>query len=395
MNDNDSRPGLVVVAQELTPYRRHLHRRMVAEIPELKLWSLLTYDSRRSPWQGLEDPAIGVVRFGEGQVEARRSGRVAAAAFELREGARIASWLDQHRIAAILSIGYTEWPLFRPILWARRRHVPVLFWADANIRADHPTGARRVLKSLLFPRLVQWPAALLPCGSLGRAYFLKYGAASDRIFLSPCEPDYAEIARTTSDDVLEVCTRFSLTPGRRRILSCGRLSPAKRPDLAVDAFLAIADRRPEWDLVVAGAGPLAATLAGRVPARLRERVRFTGFLGDQATVSALYRACDVLVHVADFEPWALVINEAAAAGLAIVATDVVGAAAELVRDGVNGQVVPHGDLPAIIGALEGVTGGDRINGLRAASPGVLADWRRRADPIAGMRQALRRVGVLA
>src|SRR3954463_14404292 len=92
MNDNDSRPALVVVAQELTPYRRHLHRRIVAEIPELKLWSLLTYDSRRSPWQGLEDPAIGVVRFGEGQVDARRAGRAAAAAFELREGARIATW---------------------------------------------------------------------------------------------------------------------------------------------------------------------------------------------------------------------------------------------------------------------------------------------------------------
>ncbi len=63
----------------------------------------------------------------------------------------------------------------------------------------------------------------------------------------------------------------------------------------------------------------------------------------------VYAACDVLVvpsiQTRTFrEPWGLVVNEAMNQGLAVIASDSVGAAAGgLVRDGINGLVVPAGD----------------------------------------------------
>jgi glycosyltransferase involved in cell wall biosynthesis len=111
-------------------------------------------------------------------------------------------------------------------------------------------------------------------------------------------------------------------------------------------------------------------------------------------VTAIYKASDVLVLPSDFEPWALVINEAAAAGMAVVASSVVGAAAELVRDGVNGRVFPPGDLRALADCLLDVTDPARVDAMKAASEGVLADWRRVADPIAGLRRGLEANGVL-
>jgi glycosyltransferase involved in cell wall biosynthesis len=123
-------------------------------------------------------------------------------------------------------------------------------------------------------------------------------------------------------------------------------------------------------------------------------VVFTGFVNDQATVSALYRASDVMVLPSDFEPWALVVNEAAAAGLAIIATDKVGAAAELVRDGVNGFIFPASDLAKLTDRLLEVTDDSRIEELKAGSAGVLNEWRRVADPVNGLRQALASCGVL-
>ena len=48
---------------------------------------------------------------------------------------------------------------------------------------------------------------------------------------------------------------------------------------------------------------------------ISDRVKFLGFMDDQKTISAIYRASDVLVLPSDYEPWALVINEAAAAGI--------------------------------------------------------------------------------
>ena len=124
------------------------------------------------------------------------------------------------------------------------------------------------------------------------------------------------------------------------------------------------------------------------------RVTWAGFVDEQATVSAVYRNADVLVLPSDYEPWALVVNEAVAAGLAVVASDVVGAAAELVRDGVNGRLFPPGDLARLTAALRDVTDPANVDRMRAASAGVLADWRRRGDPVDGLRAAMRSAGVL-
>jgi glycosyltransferase involved in cell wall biosynthesis len=81
--------------------------------------------------------------------------------------------------------------------------------------------------------------------------------------------------------------------------------------------------------------------------------------------------------------------------MAVVATEVVGAAVELVVDGDNGRLVPPGDVIALRDALLEVTHPDNIERMQAAAPARLADWQRRGDPVAGIRQALESVGVLA
>jgi glycosyltransferase involved in cell wall biosynthesis len=63
----------------------------------------------------------------------------------------------------------------------------------------------------------------------------------------------------------------------------------------------------------------------------------------------------VLALPSDYEPWALVINEAAAAGLPSVSSDVVGATAELVRNGVNGRLFPVGSRRGAERCLRDVT----------------------------------------
>ena len=75
-------------------------------------------------------------------------------------------------------------------------------------------------------------------------------------------------------------------------------------------------------------------------------------------------------------------------GLAIVASDAVGAAAELVRDGVNGGAFTAGRLQALTEKLLLATDPERIETLKAGSNTVLEEWRRIADPVQGLREAL-------
>jgi glycosyltransferase involved in cell wall biosynthesis len=236
---------------------------------------------------------------------------------------------------------------------------------------------------------------VMPFGSLGAAYFRRYGARPNRIFMMPFEPDYDRIAAIGEPEIAAVRSQFGLDQQRKRLLFCGRLANVKRVDLAIDAFKAIASERPDWDLVITGDGPLRESLRGTVPPELNNRVIWTGNITYTCVVYAIFKACDVLVLPSDHEPWALVVNEAAAAGLAIVCSNVVGAAAELVRDGVNGRLFPRGDLQSLIAAVRDVTVEETLRQMRAASTSVLAHWRERGDPVAGFTKAMQACGVLA
>ena len=184
-----------------------------------------------------------------------------------------------------------------------------------------------------------------------------------------------------------------LAPDHRYLLFGGRLVPVKRVDLLIDTFARVADLRPQWTLLIAGDGWLRRELQARVPGSLRDRIIWLGFLEvDQMRLA--YHAGDVMVLPSDYEPWALVVNEAMAAGCPVVASDVVGAAWDLVKDGVSGRIFPSGDLAALAEVLLDVTDDGRYARYREATAEALADWRRRADPVQGIRAALRSVGLL-
>jgi glycosyltransferase involved in cell wall biosynthesis len=392
-SSGDARVGVAIIANSHTPYRLHLHLRIAREVPEIRLFSVFTHEVSNAPWQFSAPPEIGPVSFGEGESSADQA-RLRYAAREWRKGGRVIRWMRENDVRAVVMFGYNDAGRMRVIRWCRRRGVPCFLFGDSNIRNDQATGLKAIAKRIIVGRAVRMCTGVMPCGTLGRAYFEKYGAKPDRVFYFPYEPDYDLPKRVSSADVEKAVEQFGLKAGRRRVVYSGRLVSYKRVDLLIDAFAAIAEERPEWDLLIVGDGPERAALEARVPAELKERVIWTGFLDDQAVVTALYKASDVLVLPSDVEPWAVVINEAAAAGLAIVASDVVGAAAELVHDDVNGQLFFAGHLGALVAALRDVTSAARVDVMKAASAAVLADWRARGDPVMGLRRALEFAGVL-
>lgn len=129
-------------------------------------------------------------------------------------------------------------------------------------------------------------------------------------------------------------------------VSIGGLRPEKgQADLLV-AFAGSLRDRPEARLLVAGDGPERVRLeALHGELRLGERVRLLGVVRDP---TALRRAADVLVLPSHREGFGLVLLEALAAGIPVVAT-AVDAVPSLIRDGVEGLLVPARQ-PAALGA---------------------------------------------
>jgi glycosyltransferase involved in cell wall biosynthesis len=392
-------PAVAIGASLLPPYRMHLHQRIAREMGgEIVMYTVCTHEvdyvHAYAP-----TPDINAISFGPGHPYTRQL-KLRFAPSEWLKGGRIIRWFKRKNVKAVVLLGYNDAGRIRILRWCHRHGVPCLLFADSNIRGDRATGMRAAIKRIVVGKIVRRVTAVMVCGRLGRQYWAKYGAQANRMFDWPYEPDYELIQNLPDEKISQIREHFGLHADRRRIVFSGRFVEIKQPQLLVDAFIAIARQRPQWDLVLIGAEPKELLHLGRMmlkerlSAELKNRIVFTGFLEEQWMISAIYRASDVLCIPSVYEPWAVVVNEAAAAGMAIVASEVVGAAAELVRDGVNGRVVPVRDLKALTKALLDVTAPDRIDAMRAGSAMVLADWRQRADPISGLRMALKFAGVI-
>ncbi|MGF1635054.1 MAG: glycosyltransferase family 4 protein [Phycisphaerae bacterium] len=385
---------LVILAATPTPYFDHLHRRLAAEVPRLDLHVLYTH--ARPGWPMTDVP--GVRQKVMHRVETDWDPSFKAKVENWRLGKRLIGELRRLGPSAVVVNGYADPSRWRVLAWCRRNRVPAFAFTDANVAGAQTAGRRAWVKRRYIGLIDTSLAGWLGCGRLTLGYLQAFGVDPRRVVPAPYEPAYDRIDAMTSEEVARRTAALGLPAGRTLAVCSGRMVPSKRHDRALAAFAAVAERRPELDLVLLGDGPEMLRLRAAIPENLAGRVHLPGFVQDERDVFAVYRRSAVLIHVPDHEPWGLVINEAAWAGAALVCTDVVGAAAELLQDGVNGHVVRHGpDEAATAAAVEALlktTDPARLAAYQAASRNCVAAWREAADPVAGIRQSLHAAGLL-
>jgi sugar transferase (PEP-CTERM/EpsH1 system associated) len=145
--------------------------------------------------------------------------------------------------------------------------------------------------------------------------------------------------------------RFHLPEGQVIIGAIGRPRPVKGYAILLQAFIQIANERPQTHLVFVGDGPDKKALAAKAAeAGLIECVTF---LGDQADIPGLLPAFDILAMPSVNEGLGIVALEAMAAGLPVMGTRV-GGIPEVVVEGETGLLVPPSDAPALTEALLGL-----------------------------------------
>jgi phosphatidyl-myo-inositol alpha-mannosyltransferase len=139
-------------------------------------------------------------------------------------------------------------------------------------------------------------------------------------------------------------------PGGRRILWVGRLDKQKGFPVAVRAFADLATRVPDVHLVVAGDGAERGAVAALSP-EARERVVMLGAVPHEK-LPAYHASCHAFVAPAlGQESFGIVLVEAMAAGVPVVASRIPGYD-EVIRDGVDGILVPPNDSRALADAVE-------------------------------------------
>jgi glycosyltransferase involved in cell wall biosynthesis len=99
-----------------------------------------------------------------------------------------------------------------------------------------------------------------------------------------------------------------------------------------------------------GDGALRSHLEAEAKATGWHSIHFLGFR-NQSELPAIYELSDVFVLPSSFEPWGLAVNEVMNAGKAVVVSDQVGCASDLVLEGQNGRTFPVGEIEAFADAI--------------------------------------------
>ena len=128
--------------------------------------------------------------------------------------------------------------------------------------------------------------------------------------------------------------------GRAVLLFVGRLAVEKDPELAIDVYDAIQQRRPNTTLVIAGSGPLESRVRKNVAARERSAdIRVLGAVRREE-LPVLYSAADALLVTSELEQSPSVVWEALSCGTPVIAT-ASGELPSVLSESTLGTTAPH------------------------------------------------------
>lgn len=142
------------------------------------------------------------------------------------------------------------------------------------------------------------------------------------------------------------------TLGNTRIGFVKTFAKKYAPDIFIKAASILANQRTDVDFVMAGRGRLLEEMKTLAAKRgVGDRMSFPGFI-DHEGVADFMRNLDILVNCSsyDSESFGVVICEASASGLPVIATDV-GGVHEAMEDGKTGILVPRNDAEALASAM--------------------------------------------
>jgi glycosyltransferase involved in cell wall biosynthesis len=254
--------------------------------------------------------------------------------------------VERWRPDAVLVFGWNSRAHLGALRYFKGR-VPVFFRGDSTLLTAAPalkTLARRVFLNWIYRHI----DVAIAVGSNNRDYFRFSGIPDSRIAFAPHAIDntrFADEDGRHQAKALEWRQALGIAPDDRVILFAGKLIARKNPVLLLEAFL---DSQSQAHLVFLGDGAAEPQL--RQLAAGRPRIHFMPFQNQQA-MPAVYRLCDLFVLPSYEETWGLAINEAMASGKVVITSDRVGAARDVVKQGVNGWVFESGNREALAAVL--------------------------------------------
>jgi glycosyltransferase involved in cell wall biosynthesis len=221
-----------------------------------------------------------------------------------------------------------------------KNKIPVLFRGDSNL-LDEKKGARSLLRAVFLKWVYRNVDHAFYVGIHNKAYYKAYGLIDTQLSFAPHAIDIKRFGVDRQNEADLLRKNFGVSDDEIIVLFAGKLEEKKDPVLLLSAFINL--QKAEIHLLFVGNGPLELQL--KLTAEGNKYIHFMDFQ-NQSQMPAVYQSCDIfcLPSKGPGETWGLAVNEAMASGKAILASDKVGSASDLVKNGENGAIFKAGDL---------------------------------------------------
>lgn len=257
----------------------------------------------------------------------------------------VLKWLKKKYDAIIIG-GYSSPTAILAMAYLRMKKFPFYMEVDGGLVRQEGKLKYFVKKSLV-SLASQW----LSTGRYTTKYLVHYGAKPEKVMEYPFTSLYEKdlLKKTVSTQEKEELRQMLGMPEKHIVLAIGQFIHRKGFDVLLKAA---ASMKEEAGIYIVGGVPTEEYL------KLRDALGLTNihFLEFQKKdrLALIYKAADLFVLPTREDIWGLVINEALGYGLPTITTDRCVAGLELIKDGVNGYIVPVEDAEALAEKMDAV-----------------------------------------
>jgi glycosyltransferase involved in cell wall biosynthesis len=278
--------------------------------------------------------------------------------------------IEQLNPDAILILGWAYNSHLKAIRYFKNK-IPVYFRGDSTL-LDEQKGIRAILRTIYLKWVYRYVDHVFYVGTNNKAYFKKYGLKENQLSFAPHAIDNERFGIDRSVEAIELRNSLGLSTTDLLILFAGKFEEKKNPLLLIDAFLKL--EMMNCHLLFVGNGVLETELKKK--GQQVDNIHFKD-VQNQTYMPVIYQACDLfcLPSKGPGETWGLAVNEAMASGKAILASDKVGCAIDLIKDNDNGAIFASEDMNDLKQKLKTlIKSPEELRGYGVNSLNRIKDW---------------------
>jgi glycosyltransferase involved in cell wall biosynthesis len=281
--------------------------------------------------------------------------------------------IEAYQPSAILVFGWSLMSHLK-VLKYFKNEVPIYFRGDSTL-LDEQTGIKVLLRRLSLKWVYKHIDKAFYVGTNNKQYFLEHGIKAENMIFAPHAIDNDRFSNDSSFENLGESIKAELgIPEQNLIfLFSGKFENKKSPLLLIKVFKEL--KQKSVSLIMVGNGVLESQL--KEEANGYSNIHFLPFQ-NQTKMPIIYRLANVFVLPSGGpgETWGLSVNEAMACGLAIITSDKVGCAVDLVQENKNGYIFKAGNQEDLLEKLSTCAAMNKVKlgSMGEASKFIIKDW---------------------